>query len=267
MANSHGDPRTRTTLTRDKAYVVEGNAADAGPGAPDEAAEDWESRSRIVLTPVAAPSILGLFGFFSATLLVGSHLAGWWGGTTAPLLVFPFALVLGGLAQFLAGMWAYRARDGLATAMHGIWGGFWLAFGLYQLLVATRVLPMVIGTQDVAFGFWFIPMAAITAMGALAAAARNGLVVAVLAPLAAGSVFAAVGYIGGIAWCLTVAGWLFVFSAGFAWYEAGAMMIKAAAGRTILPTGEYRIAANVPGRKPEEPVRYEAGMPGSRVGQ
>mgnify|MGYP006141587119 CR=1 FL=1 len=27
-------------------------------------------------------------------------------------------------------------RDGLATAMHGTWGAFWLGYGLYLLLVA-----------------------------------------------------------------------------------------------------------------------------------
>lgn len=221
----------------------------------------------MVLTPIAAPSILGLYGFFAATLLVGSDLAGWWGGPSAPVLVFPYAVMLGGVAQFAAGLWAYRARDGLATAMHGIWGAFWLAFGLYQLLVATGALPPVSTPQDVAFGFWFIPLAAITTMGALAALASSLGLFAVLGPLAAGSVFAAVGYIGGIPWTLTVAGWLFVFAAGFAWYAASAMMLEESFGRTILPTGEWKRAANVPGRSVSEPVEYESGMPGARAGQ
>ncbi|MGW4568618.1 hypothetical protein ACWEN3_41815 [Streptomyces sp. NPDC004561] len=78
--------------------------------------EAWRARSRLVLTPVAAPSILGLFGFGAATFTVASNLAEWWDNSlTSPVVLAPFA-------QFLAGMWAYRARDGLATAMHGIWG-------------------------------------------------------------------------------------------------------------------------------------------------
>ncbi len=85
--------------------------------------------------------------------------------------------------------------------------------------------------------------------------------------MAAGCIFAAIGWIGGVAWCLTVAGWLFVFSAGFAWYIASAMMLKGSFGRTILPTGELQVEANVPGRSATEPVEYERGMPGSRVGQ
>jgi hypothetical protein len=39
-------------------------------------------------------------------------------------------------------MWAYRARDGLATAMHGMWGAFWMAYGLLFLLVATKTLTV-----------------------------------------------------------------------------------------------------------------------------
>ena len=233
----------------------------------DWSAAEWRENTRIVLQPTAAPSILGLFGFFAATLLVGSHLAGWWGGTTAPILVFPFAFFLGGLAQFLSGMWAYRARDGLATAMHGIWGAFWMAFGLYQLLVTTGNLPAVVGPKNVPFGFWFIALAAITMMGAFTSLASSIGLFTVLGPLAAGSAFAALGYIGGLHWSLVLAGWLFVVAAAAAWYVASALMMKAAYGRTILPTGELQASANIPGRRPEEPMEYEHGMPGSKVGQ
>src|SRR5919199_5006478 len=83
--------------------------------------------TRVVLQPIAAPSVLGLFGFAGATFIVAANLAGWYGNhVTTPLVLAPFALVFGGIAQFFAGMWAYRARDGLATAMHGMWGSFWI---------------------------------------------------------------------------------------------------------------------------------------------
>ena len=39
-------------------------------------------------------------------------------------------------------MWAYRARDGLATAMHGTWGAFWLGYGFLNLLVTTGALTL-----------------------------------------------------------------------------------------------------------------------------
>src|SRR5213595_410873 len=97
------------------------------------------ARPRVFLQPIAAPSVLGLFGFGGATFMVAANLAGWYGSTTtSPLFLFPFAAILGGVAQFTAGVWAYRARDALATAMHGTWGSFWIAYGLFWWLVANH---------------------------------------------------------------------------------------------------------------------------------
>jgi len=227
----------------------------------------WESRSRIVLTPIAAPSILGLFGLFAATLIMGSNLAGWWGSTASLPGVATYALVLGGLAQFLAGMWAYRARDAIATAMHGTWGAFWIAWGLSQLLIASGALPAATRPKDVAFGFWFITLALITGSIALAALGDHLGLFLLLGALATGSGFLAAGEIGGISWCEHLAGWLFVAAAGVAWYVATAMMLEYTTGRVILPLGTYQAGANAPGRKIVLPQAYEAGLPGSRVGQ
>src|ERR687886_488053 len=100
--------------------------------APQQAADNRANEStlaQVYLQPIAAPSILGLYGFAAATFIVAAHLAGWYGGSTTLEYLFPFAAVFGGIAQFIAGMWAYKARDGLATAMHGMWGSFWAGFG------------------------------------------------------------------------------------------------------------------------------------------
>src|SRR5437764_10964931 len=115
-----------------------------GHGLASELAE-WRDHTRVFLQPVAAPSILGLFGFAAATFMVAAHLAGWYGNSQTPTYLFPFAAAFGGLAQFVAGVWAYRARDGLATAMHGMWGAFWMAFGILFLLVATGDLTVPTG--------------------------------------------------------------------------------------------------------------------------
>jgi succinate-acetate transporter protein len=100
--------------------------------------QEWEARTRIFLTPIAAPSILGLFGFASSTFMVAAFLAGWFGQnhstTTVMSDLAPFCLFFGGLAQFMAGMWAYRARDAVATAAHGTWGAFWMGFGVFWIL-------------------------------------------------------------------------------------------------------------------------------------
>ncbi len=228
--------------------------------------ERWEARARIVLTPIAPPSILGLYGFAGATLVVAANLAGWYGTSTSGVYLVPFAAFFGGLAQFLSGMWAFRARDGLATAMHGMWGAFWMAFGLLNLLFATHTLidP---GAKFPELGFWFIALGAITAVGALAALAESLSLTAVLTTLAAGSLFAATAYLSGSTTWRHVAGWLFVFSAGFAWYTASAMMLAGTYKRVILPLGKWQARANRPGALVARPIEYEAGFPGVKVGQ
>jgi hypothetical protein len=89
---------------------------------------DTNLSARVVLQPIAAPSILGLYGFAGATFIVAANQAGWYGNDHSAIFLAPFAAFFGGLAQFLAGMWSYRARDGLATAMHGMWGAFWMEY-------------------------------------------------------------------------------------------------------------------------------------------
>ncbi len=222
----------------------------------------WRQHSQISLQPVAAPSILGLYGFAGATFIVASNLAGWWGNGTSAEYLFPFAAFFGGAAQLLAGMWAYRARDGLATAMHGTWGAFWLGYGLLFLLVATHVLTVPTGAF-VALGYWFIVLAAITWAGAAAALYESVGLTAVLSLLAAGSTFAAIGYTLGESWATTTAGWLFVCSAIVAWYVATAMMLQSVRGKTVLPVGKRESE----GISPPGLIQFRPGEPGIRHGQ
>jgi succinate-acetate transporter protein len=224
--------------------------------------------TRVFLQPLAAPSILGLAGFAGATFIVASNLAGWWGTPKSPLALAPFAAMFGGLAQFMAGMWAYRARDAIATLAHGTWGSFWLAYLILNILVGTHVVaepkPWYHNPE---VGFWFFALAITTGIAALAAFAESLGLVAVLSTLAAGSGILAGSFIYGSHGWAQVAGWVFVFSAGFAWYMVMAMVFAAAFGRTIFPLFKYNRAANVPGRKPMHPIELEWAEPGVKMGQ
>lgn len=257
----------RTTAREATPMTAPTPAAAAGHDVLD-GREAWTERSRIMLTPVAAPSILGLFGFAGATFMIASLLAGWWGDPTVPMVVVaPFAMFFGGLAQLLAGMWAYRARDGLATAMHGTWGSFWLGWGLLALLVTLGAVPPAV-LQSRAFGLWFIVLSVVTIFGAVAALAESLALFTVLGLLAAGSVLLAVGLLGGNGGVVSLGGWVLVASAAAAFYTAGAMMLADAfQGRTILPLGRYRAATNIPGRRAWQPIGYPDGAPGAKTGQ
>ncbi len=238
--------------------------------ATSESAEfdSWLDRSRIVLSPIAPPSVLGLFGFFTATIMMGTNLAGWWGNDLSTLSFFPLALIFGGLVQLLSAMWSFKARDGLATAVHGTWGSFWLAWGILHLLYVTGVQsPVPLGTPDAGFAIWFVPLCAITISAALASLTESLGFFGVLAALAGGSGILAAGLWTGSLAADRVAGWFLVIAAAIAWYVATAMMLLAITGRTVLPLGTWSKAANRPLAKPIHPIEYPGGFPGVKIGQ
>jgi succinate-acetate transporter protein len=237
-------------------------------GVEETAWEDGFARPRVFLQPIAAPSILGLAGFASATFIVASNIAGWWGTPTSGLVLAPFAAMFGGVAQFMAGMWAYKARDAIATLAHGTWGAFWIAYGILNILLATHVLAAPTPWyHDPAVGFWFFALAITTGIAALAALTESLGLTAVLSTLAAGSGILAGAYIfGSHAWTV-VAGWVLVVSAGLAWDTVLAMLLAAVTGRTILPLGKYKKAANMPGGKLVTPIQLEWAEPGVKMGQ
>lgn len=245
---------------------------DRDGGATANELTDWRRQTRVFLQPIAPPSILGLFGFAGATFIVATHLAGWYGSTDTPLYLAPFCATFGGLAQFLAGMWAYRARDAVATAMHGMWGAFWIAFGILFTLVATGAVTFDSSVAFDAFAYWFFALAVITACGALAALAENLGLVSVLTTLAVGSAFVAIGYLtdatptAGEGW-LQAGGWVLFASSVLATYTAAAMMLESSFGRVVLPLGKPVKRANIPGEIVTRAIQYEHAEPGVRQGQ
>jgi hypothetical protein len=223
--------------------------------------------ARVFLQPIAPPSILGLYGFAGATFIVAAHLAGWYGSATSNEYLWPFAAVFGGVAQFLAGMWGYRARDAVATAMHGMWGAFWIAFGILNLMFATHTIvePKPKFSE---FGFWFIALGAITVMGALAVAVEGNIgVFLVLGTLAGGCGCAAAAFLLGSSGWTEAAGYVFIVSACLAYYVASAMMLASAAGRVILPLGKLAPHSNVPGDQRPSPIELAWAEPGVKHGQ
>src|SRR5690242_2521946 len=139
--------------------------------------------------------------------------------------------MFGGLAQFMAGMWAYKARDAIATLAHGTWGSFWLAYLILNILVGTDVVTEPTPWyHNPEVGFWFFALSITTAIAAIAALAESLGLVAVLSTLATGSGIVAGAFIyGSLEWA-HVAGWMFVISAGLAWYMVAAMTLAAATG-------------------------------------
>jgi uncharacterized protein len=267
MTTANGRPESRDTEDSSGMPGMTGMPTHAqrdGMDAPRNGASDhvfWRDHSMISLTPVAAPSILGFFGFAVAMFIVAANLAGWYGNALiTPLVLFPFAFTFGGLAQLLAAMWAYRARDGLATGFHGAWGSFWLAYGIYMLLVGVGVAPALAVSADarVAFGYWFIGVAAVTWSGFAAALADNFSTALVLLLIAVGSTLLAIALTVSVAVLVTIGAIILVVSAIVAWYTATAMTMAAVTGRMVLPLGRVGV---------RDRIQYPVGEPGIALGQ
>lgn len=95
----------------------------------------------IFLRPIAPPAALGLAGFAGSTWIASSWIANWWGNDQSPTIFFPFVAFWGGLAQFIAGLFGFIARDTLVTVINTMWGSFWMSIGLlYLLVVRIRIL-------------------------------------------------------------------------------------------------------------------------------
>lgn len=262
-----GEPRHAVPATSQA-----GSAATGLRGAEELAvAEDheaWLARTRVFLMPMAAPSIMGLFGFMIGTLMLGAWQAGWYGSSATPLIIWPLALVAGGVLQSIAAVASLRARDGVATAAHTAWGSFWIGWGILQLLVATHVMaPLRLGVADSSFAFWFVALTLVTFWAAIGSLGSNMALFITLGTLTGASAVTAAGFWTGSLTVERAGGWIFVASAAAAWLVAGAMVLENSFGRTIIPLGKWSKDANIPGRAAIHPISYGAGQPGVRVGQ
>lgn len=230
--------------------------------------EGWMARSRVMLTPMAAPSIMGLFGFAIATIMLGAFQAGWYGNALTPLVIWPLALFAGGIMQGVAAIASLRARDGVAVAVHTAWASFWVGWGILQLLVAVHVMAAIpLGVAAPSFAMWFVALTLVTFWGAIGALGQNLLVFFTLASLTAASAVTAAGFWAGNMVTENAGGWLFVVAAAAAWLAGGAMVLEHSFGRSIIPVGKWSKRANIPGAKVTDPIAYPAGMPGVKVGQ
>jgi succinate-acetate transporter protein len=216
-------------------------------------------QSRIFLQPIAAPAVLGYFALGSALIIYGSWFAEGWGTEKDPSSFFPFLLLFGGVGQLAAALWSYRARAAVAAALHGSWAAFWLGLALIYLLATVHTITVPArGEEWQSLGQWLIYMSVVTWTTALAALRRSPVGFVAQATLGSGAAVGAAALLLGSAGWEQVAGWLFVAAAAFSFYVGAALMLDSVYGKVALPVFL---------RGQTEPVQYELGDPGVKVGQ
>ncbi|HEX3607492.1 MAG TPA: acetate uptake transporter [Candidatus Dormibacteraeota bacterium] len=96
---------------------------------------------------IADPAPLGLAGFALTTMVLSAINVGWIGAINEPI-VLGLAIAYGGIAQFVAGMWAFRRGNTFAATAFSSYGAFWISFWLIVQFFA----PMVAANTAKALG-------------------------------------------------------------------------------------------------------------------
>lgn len=217
----------------------------------------------IQLRPLAPPAALGLAGFAGSTFIVASWIAEWWGDADSPLIFFPFVALFGGLAQFIAGLFGFAARDTLVTVVNTMWGSFWISIGiLYYTVAAGYNPPHSIYTHFPELAAWFIVLAAFTIPCAIAALARDLILFGTLSTLGLGSLIGFISWFAPSKAGIKVAAYFFIASSFFAWWRVTVYILEEAFGPESKYYPIFRLAAEK--RKPL--VVPGVGEPGVKRG-
>ena len=182
-----------------------------------------------VTTPadaIADPGPLGLAGFAMTTFFLSSFNAGLITGGESVLL--GLALVYGGLAQLLAGMWEFRKGNTFGAVAFSSYGAFWISF--WVLLTFSK------DATSHSIGLYLLGWTIFTAYMTVASIKTSGAVLAVFVLLTLAFLFLTIGALGDSSGMTKVGGWIGLLTALTAWYASFAGVTNATWKRTVLPT-------------------------------
>ncbi len=186
---------------------------------------------------VADPAPLGLGAFGLTTFVLNAHNA--LGGTVAPLLAFfGFAIIYGGLAQFMAGMYEFKNRNAFGATAFTTYGAFWMGLATFVALVLMeKVKQPEIG---ISLGWILLAFAIFNTYMLFWSTRINVAVFLVFLTLEVTEILLFIGNFKGEAagtgW-VALGGWIGILTALVAWYTSAAALVNGMAGRSILPVG------------------------------
>lgn len=179
---------------------------------------------------------LGLGGFALSTFILNVVNAGLVDATTIGI-VMPVAMLYGGLAQFMAGMWDVRRGDTFGATCFSAFGAFWMGLALFFFLrlagiqAFVDVTPAGIAVVLIAWGL-FTGYATIASLKKPRAITWIFITLTLLFFLLAIGEFVPIVH--------TIAGYVGILCSLIAWYASAAILINETYGRTVLPLGERK---------------------------
>ena len=194
-----------------------------------------EQQGRGFAPPLADPAPLGLAAFALTTFAFSIANAGLV-PEDAIRLYIPLALVYGGVAQLLAGLFEFRNNNVFGSTGFTSYGAFWIALGILELFarqfgIAEPVVP-------IAAAWFFLSWAIFTAIMWIGSWGVHTALGVTFTLLLATFVLLALAFFGGPnPAILHIGGYVGIVTAAAAWYIVAADVLNTVYGRTILPLG------------------------------
>src|SRR5437764_2379906 len=188
-------------------------------------------RQTAVAPAIANPAALGLGGFALTTFVLSTHNAG-----LAPDLTWVgLAFFYGGLAQFAAGMWEFRAGNTFGATAFSTYGAFWLALATFVVLVLAGKVPAADISNDEG---WFVLSFAIFNTYMLFWSTRTNVsVFLVFLTLEITEIILFLGFFTASKGTIQLGGWVGIITAIVAWYGSAAVVANSMRAMPILPVG------------------------------
>ena len=184
---------------------------------------------------VADPAPLGLAGFGITTLVLSVINAGFISAAATPA-VLALALPYGGLAQFIAGMWAFKRGNTFAATAFTSYGAFWFSYFLLVQYFAPAVAKSDPSAVGPIVGLYLFAWGLLTAYLFVASLAGTTAIKVVFILLTLTFLILAFGTWSGSSGLSKVGGFVGIATAIAALYTSFADVTNANFRRTVLPT-------------------------------
>src|SRR5450759_371380 len=183
---------------------------------------------------IADPAPLGLAAFALTTFLLSVFNTGVIKTSPAVLegVVLPVALLYGGIAQLLAGMWEFKKANTFGALAFTSYGAFWMSFAGYVYIIAPKIPA---AARHETAGLFLLAWTIFTLYMLLAALRVNGAVALVFLVLEVTFILLTVGNLYNKTNIIHMGGDLGIITAFLAWYASMAGVVNATWKKTVLP--------------------------------
>jgi succinate-acetate transporter protein len=179
---------------------------------------------------VADPAPLGLAAFAMTTLALSLGNANVWAGGAFAALAL--ALVYGGFAQLLAGMWEFTRKNTFGAIAFTSYGAFWISYYVFGHFVASSIPKADVAD---AVGVFLLGWTILTFYLMLAALRVSGAVLSVFVTLTVTFVLLTIGAFNSSSGATKAGGVVGIVTAALAFYASAAGVINETYKKPILP--------------------------------